>query len=335
MTYLTRQIYTMLIKTTTGILFFIVIVTTHATAGNFDTVFRFLQSPASPYTASLGGNVISLPETDVNAFMINPAYLNERQHRHIGVSYMNYITDINSGVASGAYHIPDYGTFALGIKYMDYGDFTRTDQYGENLGSFRAYDFAATIGWGYSVSDRLHSGVTLHTLLSSYDNYSSSAVAGSAGMHYTINDHTHAGITLNHLGRQITFFDEEQEPLPLDLRAGISRKLTHLPLRLNLTIHSLNRWNQRLHHDAGNPGFTSNLFRHVAFGGEFIFTENVQLRIGYDHRQHEELKADNRIDLAGIRVGLGVHVNRFRFDVSHNSYSDIGGLTQLAVQMRL
>ncbi len=308
---------------------------TTVSASDFDNVFRFLQTPESAYASGLGGNVVSLPETDVNAFMINPAYLNERQHRHIGISYLNYISDVNTGVASGVYHIPDYGTFALGIKYMDYGDFTRTDASGDETGQFRAYDFASTLGWSYPISESLRSGVSFHSMVSSLDTYTSTALALSAGLHYTIDDQTHAGMSINHVGRQISVFYEDREPLPLDIRAGITRELTHLPLRLSLSMHSLNQWDQRLHHDEEAPGFTSNLFRHLTFGGEFIFTENVQLRIGYDHRQHEELKADNRIDLAGIRVGLGVHVNRFRFDVSHNSYSDVGGLTQLAVQMRL
>ncbi len=325
----------MLIKTSTVVLLFLFTGLPMVMAGDYNNVYRFLQTPGSPHASGLGGNVVSLPDTDVSSFMINPAYLNEGQHRHIGIAYLNYISDINTGVASGSYHIQDYGTFGIGIKYMDYGNFTRTDAGGQEGGSFQAYDFALTAGWGYEIAEDLRTGVNLHSIRSSYDRYTSSALALSFGLHYTLNDQTHAGLTLNHLGRQITYFDERNEPLPLDIRAGISRKLTHLPLRLSLTLHSLNQWEQRVHPDDESPGFTSNLFRHLNFGGEFIFTENFQVRLGYDHRQHLEQKSDNRIDLAGMRFGLGLNVNRFRFDFSHNNFSDIGGLTQLAVQMRL
>lgn len=306
-----------------------------SSASEFDRVYRFLQTPSTPHAAGLGGNVVSLPETDANAFMINPAYLNEMQHRLIGISYLNYITDINQGVASGVYDVQNYGTFGFGIKYLDYGDFTRTDATGEELGSFRSYDVSITGGWGYPVADNLQAGVSLHSIFSSYDTFSSSALAVSAGLLYTINDQTHAGLTINHLGRQITNFDQETEPLPLDIRAGISRRLSHLPLRLNLTFHSLDQWDMPVHQDEEDPGFVSNLFRHLNIGGEFLFTENVNLRIGYNHRQHEELKADNRIDLAGFGIGLGIKISQFRFDYSRTNYSDVGALNQISVQMRL
>ena len=330
------QIYLFLKKTTITVLFFISgVFVSQSSASEFDEVYRFLQIPSTPHAAGLGGNMVSLPETDANAFMINPAYLNETQHRLVGLSYLNYITDINTGVASGIYDIRDYGTFGFGIKYMDYGDFTRTDADGQEHGSFRSYDVAITTGWGYAITDDLQGGISLHSVLSSYDTYSSSAVAVSGGLLYTINDQTHAGVTVNHLGRQITNFDQQTEPLPLDVRAGISRRLTHLPLRLSVTFHSLHQWDMPIHQDDEDPGFTSNFFRRVNVGGEFLFTENVQLRIGYNHLKHEELKADSRIDLAGAGIGLGINVNRFRFDFSRTNYSDVGALTQLSVQMRL
>lgn len=323
-------------KTTIFIWIFILVAgNAISSASEFDRVYRFLQTSSTPHTAGLGGNVVSLPQTDANAFMVNPAYLNEVQHRLIGISYLSYLSDINQGVASGVYDVQDYGTFGFGIKFLDYGDFTRTDAESEEIGSFSSYDLSITGGWGYPVAEDLQAGVSLHSIFSSYDTYSSSALAVSAGLLYTINDQTHAGFTINHLGRQLSNFDQETEPLPLDIRAGISRKLTHLPLRLNLTFDSLNQWNMPVHQDEEDPGFASNLFRHINFGGEFLFTENVNLRIGYNHQQREELKADNRIDLAGVGIGLGIKVSQFRFDYSRTNYSDVGALNQISVQMRL
>lgn len=302
---------------------------------SLNTSFRFLEMPSSARSAALGGQVVSLPNGDISLFHINPGYLNEDLNKSVSVSYINHISDINMASVNGAYYLKDIGTLAAGLRYMGYGSFTRTDAQGQSLGSFNAYDMALTFGIGRTYLKNLHYGATFDIIHSSYDIYHSTAVAFSFGFlyNYPNKDFTIGGAITN-LGTQISTFDSRREPLPLDIRLGISRKLEHVPLRLSLTAHSLNRWNLWTFDDAKKPGFTSNLLRHFNIGGEFLLSSNVELRLGYNRYQHEELKASNRLDFAGTSIGLGIHIDKYQFDISRNSFSQTGGYLQINLRTK-
>lgn len=308
----------------------------YAQNANLEATYRFLNLPSSARMAALGGNNTALPNADISHFLVNPAYLNNQVHGQVAVSYLNHIADLALGFASFAYSIEHVGTLGLGFRYMGYGDIPHTNAAGEDLGSFSAGDFAMNAGIGRAISPNLQAGASLQFIHSSYHTYTSSGIALSAGLFYSFDDEqTWAGIAFGNLGRQITYFDDTSESLPFDIRASITRDLEHLPLRLSVTAHSLTTWELPSFNDEQTPRFADHLFRHLILGGEFLFTENVHLRLGYNHFLHEELRSDARIDLGGASIGLGISVAGFRFDVSRNSYSDVGRLTQLSIQYQL
>ncbi len=301
-----------------------------------ETAFRFLNLPGSARTAALGGNHISLHQGGTANFDVNPAYLSVQNHKELSLSYLNHITDIYLGSAGFAWHLEDFGTFATGIRFLNYGDFTRTDSDGLEQGTFNAYDFSWNTAYSRTLLPDLQAGMGVQFIVSSYEAYRSSALALFGGIHYSFNNElTQAGVSFRNFGVQITTFDETKEDLPFNLMAGITHRLQHLPLRFNLTLHSLDRWNLPVFDDESDPGFFDNLLRHVRFGTEFLFSDNFQLRLGYDHLQSEELKTDRRIDLSGASIGLGIVIRDINIDFSRTSYSETGGLIQLNVSTRL
>ncbi|MDG5766849.1 type IX secretion system protein PorQ [Balneolales bacterium ANBcel1] len=302
-----------------------------AQIGN-NEVFGFLQIPADARSAALGGNHVSLDQGGVSLFTTNPAYLTEVSHKELSVSYLNHFSDIYLASAGFAYHLGNIGTFASGIRFVNYGDFTRTDSDGREHGSFSSYDFSWSGAISRPLLDRLQAGFGTQLIVSSYDSYQSTAIAFFGGLYYSFNsNYTHAALSFRHLGAQLTPFDDTREDLPFTITAGITHRLQHLPLRFNLALHSLNRWEMPVFDDEDDPGFTSNLFRHMRMGVELLFSENVNLRIGYDHLRNQELKSDQRIDLSGAGIGLGIGYRDFRFDISRSSYSETGGLIQLSL----
>ncbi|MFO8029874.1 MAG: type IX secretion system protein PorQ [Cyclonatronaceae bacterium] len=300
------------------------------------SVFGFLNVPGSARTAALGGNHVSLPHGGTAHFEINPGYLDPDSHKELTLSYLNHFSDIYLGAAALGWHRDGLGTLATGIRFVNYGDFTRTDSDGLEHGSFDAYDFAWSTAFTRTLLPNLRAGIGTQFIMSSYAGYRSSALALFGGAFYSFNnDLTQAGIAFRQLGTQLTRFDETREELPLTLMAGITHRLQHLPLRFSLALHSLDRWNLPVFDDESDPGFTDNLFRHMRFGTEFLFSENFNLRLGYDHLHSEELKTDSRIDLSGASIGLGIVIRDIRFDISRTSYSETGGLIQLNIGTRL
>jgi hypothetical protein len=93
-----------------------------------------------------------------------------------------------------------------------------------------------------------------------------------------------------------------------------------------------------LHRLDGGPDGTSavgNVLYHVVFGGEFQFSDSFQIRFGYNHRRHDELRLKSRLDLAGFSMGLGLRLSRVALDYAFNSWSSLGGLHRFSVRTAL
>lgn len=288
--------------------------------------YRFLGLPVTARTAALGGNHVALASGEGSLFTINPGYLTESGHKELSFSYLSHLAGIYLGTASFTWHSDKLGTLATDMKILNYGQMSRTDNQGAESGTFGAYDFAWSVAIARTVYPDLQAGIGLQLIHSGYDMYRSSALALFGGLYYRFNnEHTHAGFSFQHLGTQITRFGSEDDDLPFTLSAGLSHRLQHLPLRFNLTLHSLNQWEIPVFDDE-DPDFLDYLFRHVRFGAEVLLSENIQLRLGYDHLTSEELKTDRRIDASGTGIGLGLKIREHRIDISRVSLSETGGL---------
>lgn len=303
---------------------------------NTSSIFRFLETTPTARSAGLGGNHVGMFDSDFSLMHINPAYLNASNSRSISASYINFLADANMGFTSGAYEVDKIGTFGLGIRFVGYGEFDQLDENGNNLGNFNANDIAITGGYSAPITDKLQAGGALDFIHSSYANFKSSAIAVSAGLFYqdTISNFS-AGISVRNLGSQLSAFDEQKEPLPLDVSVGFSKKPEAFPFHLNLTLKQLNNWDLRTFGEQEKPEFIDNLFRHILVGGEADIGENMQVRLGYDHYLHEQTKTGQTFDLAGIAFGLGFDFKNMTFDVSRNSYSKLGGITRLSIKVAL
>ena len=88
----------------------------------------------------------------------------------------------------------------------------------------------------------------------------------------------------------------------------------------------------RSYGETHKPPFAELLFRHAILANEILLGDHVRLRVGYNQYLHDQIQSDNRLDTGGFNFGLGIEFSRYRFDVSRNSYSDMGGLLQLSLK---
>ena len=65
-----------------------------------NSVYKFLELTNSARVASLGGNVISINDNDLNFSYHNPALLNNHVANNLVLNYVNYFSDINYGYVS-------------------------------------------------------------------------------------------------------------------------------------------------------------------------------------------------------------------------------------------
>ncbi|MEM8486478.1 MAG: type IX secretion system protein PorQ [Bacteroidota bacterium] len=293
------------------------------------TGFSFLRMEPSARAAALGGAFNAVQGDDVNAFFYNPALANAQMHRGLSVSFLNHVSDLRAGFLAYGYHAEALGTLSFGMRYLSWGSLDEADTQGNRLGSFSANDVAFTVGLSRLYSDQLYVGANLHSIISSVDAFSASALAADVGIVYQAPSGQFAFSTsINNLGVTLKSLGETEDELPLDFRVGVSGKLRHLPLMLTLTGYNLHDF------DAAVPGASTldQVMEHIAVGGEFQFSESFNLRFGYNHRRHQTLKQKSRLDFAGFGFGVGLKISRVYFDYAFNSWSSLGGLNQFTLR---
>ena len=322
-----------------------------------DHIYEFLNLSNSARVTGLGGNLITVKDDDVSLAYGNPAVLNKRMHQAITFNYNFHLADISNGYAGYAHHVDKWNaTLHGGIQYINYGNFNLTDNIGNVLGTFKASEFALTMGASRQLYDKLSVGTNLKLISSRFESYSSFGIAADFAAYYAdTTGRFGATLVFKNVGAQLTAYENKnKEVIPFDIQFGISQRLKHLPFRFSIIAHNLHRWN--ITYDDPNTvesvfligdgtptsdnnfkDFADNLFRHVIFNGEFLFGkgEIMRLRIGYNHLMRRELSVTNFRSRSGFSFGLGIKIRRFRIDYGRGIYHFAGGLNHLSVATNL
>jgi hypothetical protein len=321
-----------------------------------DNTYEFLNLNASARIAALGGSLISVRDDDAGLAYHNPGLLNSTMHHQLAFSHAFHLAGISHGYASYAHHAENWGlTWHGGVQYTSYGEFEERDEYGNQLGSFKAAEYAVTFGAARTVYDRLSLGANVKMISSQLAGFNSLGLSVDLGaVYFDTSRQVSIGFVMKNIGTQLTTYDgNEREPLPFEMQLGISKKLRYLPFRLSIIYHHLQRWNI-LYDDpnAEQPSlffgdiqnersdasiFFDNLARHFIFNGELLIgkKENLRLRIGYNHLLRKELSVNNFSSFGGFAFGFGLKINRFRIDYGRTNYHIAGGLNQLTISTNL
>ena len=296
------------------------------------TGFSFLRIEPSARAAALGGSFSAMFGDDANAMFYNPALLNDQMHRALSVSFVNHVSDLRASFIAFGLHEDRIGSMGVGVRFLNWGKLTETDEQGNDLGSFSANDLAITLGVSRVYADRVRFGVNLHSILSSVSSFRSSALALDLGiLYHSIEGDFTFSASVNNLGVVLNSLGSVTDELPLDFRLSLTKRLQHLPLLLSVTGYNLHDYST-ITEDA-TP--LEQVMEHISLGGEFQFSEGFNLRIGYNHRRHEALKTKSRLDFAGFGFGVGLKISSIRFDYAFNSWSEAGGMSQFTVRTAL
>jgi hypothetical protein len=318
------------------------------------SVFLFLnQSPSARITA-MGGNFISVWDDDPAMGYQNPSLLNPLMNNRLTLNYTDYISDIGRGYAGYVHTFNKLKTtFNAGIQYVDYGSFTATDPVGNITGAFDGAEYALTIGAGREYIDRFSYGANITFITSQLESYQASggAITLAGAYHDTANGFT-ATVLFKNVGTQFqTYTNGIREPLPFDVQAGISKRLTHTPFLFSLVLHDLYQWDIR-YNNPNEPDQTTilvdssqqpknkkyiadKIFLHTIIGTELYIGKTVRINIAYNHQRRQELAVELRRGLAGFSFGAGVRINRFNLSYGRAVYNIAGGINHISLGVNL
>ena len=193
------------------------------------TGFNFLKIPVGARPTALGGAYAAVAgEMEASAF--NPAGLHGLEHRAGVVSLASYLVDTEAGFLSVA--LPgENRVWAGSVNYFSYGSMRHTDADGQDLGSFGAFELAASLSAAQRVWRRLAVGASLKAIYSSIQDYTSDAYALDLGL---LADGPikgmKLGFSISNMGSvRSGYTGDFKDSLPVVLRAGVSHRPAHAP----------------------------------------------------------------------------------------------------------
>lgn len=296
----------------------------------------FLQLAPNARLTALGSRHATLPGTDASLFIQNPALLDTTKNNQLSLSYMPYLADTRFLNLAYAHEFKNMqGTWAAGIQYLNYGKLVQTDDLGNEIGEFRAADYALSVGYGNTIQN-ITLGGALKMVGSSLESYRLWGLAldwGATFKHPT-RDLT-AGFVVKNLGfLKQNYAGGGVPPLPFDVRVGVTFKPEYMPLRLSLTVHHLNAFDMVYNDPAlffdfdvnGNRiprkvGTPEKLLRHLTLGTEIMIHPNFRLMLGYDHLLRQELRLQNLGGLSGVSFGAWTRIKRFEVSYGRAQYN--------------
>ena len=318
------------------------------------SVFPLLDESPSARVTALGGLFISVLDDDASLALQNPSLINPMMHNHLTLNYTDYAYDLQEGYTGYVRNFDKIKTtFNGGIQFLNYGDFTMSDPYGNVTGSFKGSEYAITLGAGRTYAKRFHYGISGTYLTSKLESYSANGMALTfAGAYNDSAQGFTATVLFKNVGTQFkSYVSNDNEPLPFDIQAGISKRIEHTPFLFSLALHDLYTWDMR--YDDPNQTdqssividstqstqsksyFADNLFLHTVFGVEIYFGKAFRVNVGYNHQRRQELAFENKKGMAGFSFGADLTIKQFTASYGRAIYDIAGGVNHFTLAINL
>jgi len=317
--------------------------------------FEFLRLSNSPHVSALGGISVANPDNDISLALQNPAMMRAGLHNQLQLNYNGLYAGISATNLNYGYHAQKINTsFALGVQYLNYGNFTETDFTGNQIGQFRASDYAVTLGAARSYRQHWRYGANLRYAHSALNTVRASAAMMDIGINYydtaTLWD---IGVVAKHMGVMIDKYTDKNisEPIPFDLQLGISKRFKHVPMKLFTTIHHLYEWDIRYDNPVDATGntllntidsnqkkksyFSDKLFRHFIFGAEITLGKRITVTGSYNYLRRKEMALQTIPGMAGFAFGAGIDLNKFVIHYGRSFYHVAGAYNEIGITMRM
>ncbi len=267
--------------------------------------FDFLRITPTAREAALGGTGIGSGDGPMS-FWFSPAHARATGQR-AQVSYAGHVAGIHAGAL--AYNRPvgnDFG-LGLGVAFTTSGTMKRTNEFGEQLGTFGASFTALNVSGALDLGGDISAGAALQGLYGSIDTFFSIGLALNAGAVIRLPlDGLSAGVSVRNAGYELKPYRSSRDPLPLDIGAGLSFRPSR-SLALAADVHK--PIDNRVNFGLGIEGWIG---------------EHLALRGGYSSLGIDLQTGGSTDILAGICAGLGVNYQGFQLDYGFTPMLPVG-----------
>lgn len=302
------------------------------------SVFPFMNLPVSARQAALGGDAVSIRDSDVNFAAVNPALMNLDMHNRVGINAAAYLADSKYGTLNYVRDFQQGHLVTVNARFMDFGTMPRTDEAGDVNGDFRAMDASVGAGYAFQFEEDWTIGANVNFITSKIDTYSSMAVAANVGVSYhLVKSKETVGLVLRNFGYQLKSFNGTREKMPFRIDLGYTKTLKEFPAALTVTVHDLQQPNISADYDSNGreTRITRKILDHFSFGAEIFPEKAFNIRLGYNIKRGGELAVVDQRSFAGLSAGFGVKFGRFTLDYAHVRYHSASNMNSLGVALDL
>ncbi|MBE2219096.1 MAG: type IX secretion system outer membrane channel protein PorV [Ignavibacteria bacterium] len=183
---------------------------------------------------------------DASAMFWNPAGLGFQKGNQVSITHSPWLpglglSDLFYDFLAGKYYVKKLkGTIGVSITYLNIGKIIRTDEFGNEIGDYQAFDGALAVGYGTKVTKDLGVGVVTRFIYSKLavgkvGNEQGSGTAYDLSFDISglwrpsktklkfINNKLGIGMNISNIGPKVTYVDNDQaDPLPTNLRLGFA-----------------------------------------------------------------------------------------------------------------
>lgn len=243
---------------------------------------------------------------DAAAIYWNPAGLGFQKGMEVNITHSPWLPGLGLGdlffdFLSAKYHLKKLnGTVGVSITYLNIGTIIRTDEFGNEIGQYQAFDGALAVGYGTKVTRDLGVGIVTRFIYSklavgNVGNEKGSGIAYDLSFDLSalwrptkskfkfINDKLGIGLNFSNIGPKVTYVDAAQaDPLPSNLRLGFGydvykSEFNNLTLTMDFAKLIVKR---------GDNGQSDPLYKAIftAWGGGFNgVMKSIQTSVGAEY----------------------------------------------------
>ncbi len=285
----------------------------------------------------MGESYVAIAD-DATASYFNPAALAGQTQKSINFTHSKWLPGLADDLSYEflAYSAPveGWGNIGLNVALLNLGEQTRTDERGNNQGTFRSYDVALSGAYGAEIGDNMSAGITLKFIRSNLADQGAGIERGSGignsfaadlGLLWKSTPTLTFGAVLRNLGPKIAYIDASQaDPLPMHIVLGAAYEV--MDTQYHDVLLSLDIYKPLI----ADGSFVSNLVKAWAddpLGDEF---KEIDLHVGGEYKYGLSAREDDSFfalragysmdrdgELNTPTFGIGLKYNRFQVDVAY------------------
>lgn len=181
----------------------------------------WLSRYGSARSIGLGGAFVAAAD-DAMGVVWNPAGLSQTLQNEVHFESARYFE--NTSINSFSFVVPARRLPTLGITMLSLnsGNFERTNELNESLGTFNNSDMAFLITASKSLSPRLSLGTNIKIVRQQIEDFSSTGVGADVGALYGLTPRLRLGLSLQNLGGPTLTPRDVSESYPLEVRGGVA-----------------------------------------------------------------------------------------------------------------